>query len=43
MGRRRGHAWLNDDDNVLDVTWDDIMADLGSDYDSYVSSIGWSA
>lgn len=38
-------AWLADDTEALDAVWDEVIADLGSDYDSYsyVSSIGWSA
>ncbi len=38
-------AWLTDDDEGLDAIWDEIIHDLGSDYDSYsyVSSVGWSA
>lgn len=38
-------AWLTDDDQALDAVWDEVITDLGSDYDSYshVSSIGWSA
>lgn len=38
-------AWLADDDEGLDAVWDEVITDLGSEYDSYsyVSSIGWSA
>jgi hypothetical protein len=38
-------AWIDDDVQELDAIWDDIIQDLGSDYDSYsnVSSIGWAA
>ncbi|MFD9293168.1 transcriptional regulator [Streptomyces sp. NPDC060030] len=38
-------AWINDDVAELDAVWDEIIQDLGSDYDSYtnVSSIGWAA
>ncbi|WP_399554239.1 transcriptional regulator (plasmid) [Streptomyces anulatus] len=38
-------AWMNDDLAELDAIWDDIIEDLGSDYDAYayVSSIGWAA
>ncbi|PJF01973.1 transcriptional regulator [Streptomyces carminius] len=38
-------AWLADDHETLDTIWDDLIHDLGSDYDaySYVSSVGWNA
>jgi len=38
-------AWMNDDVDELDAIWDDIIEDLGSDYDAYsnVSSVGWAA
>ncbi|MDT0446353.1 transcriptional regulator [Streptomyces johnsoniae] len=38
-------AWLAEDESTLDTIWDDLIHDLGSDYDSYsyVSSIGWNA
>ncbi|MFD7973906.1 transcriptional regulator [Streptomyces clavifer] len=38
-------AWINDDVAELDAIWDDIIQDLGSEYDAYsnVSSIGWAA
>ncbi|RAS22773.1 hypothetical protein BCL80_11919 [Streptomyces avidinii] len=38
-------AWMNDDVDELDAVWDDIIQDLGSEYDAYsnVSSIGWAA
>ncbi|MFR9673691.1 transcriptional regulator [Streptomyces sp. TR02-1] len=38
-------AWLADDDEALDAVWDDVIHDLGSDYDSYsyISSLGWHA
>ncbi|WP_431782415.1 transcriptional regulator [Streptomyces chumphonensis] len=38
-------AWLNDDAETLDAVWDEVIQDLGSEYDSfaYVSSIGWNA
>jgi hypothetical protein len=38
-------AWLADDEEGLDAVWDEVIHDLGSEYDaySYVSSIGWSA
>ncbi|PJE97233.1 transcriptional regulator [Streptomyces carminius] len=38
-------AWLADDHEALDAIWDDLIQDLGSDYDaySYVSSLGWNA
>ncbi|MFE6189141.1 transcriptional regulator [Streptomyces sp. NPDC056465] len=38
-------AWMDDDVEELDAIWDDIIQDLGSDYDAYsnVSSIGWAA
>ncbi|MCZ7412936.1 transcriptional regulator [Streptomyces sp. WMMC897] len=39
------NAWLTDDTETLDAVWDEVIHDLGSDYDSfaYVSSIGWNA
>ncbi|WP_033027892.1 hypothetical protein [Streptomyces rimosus] len=38
-------AWLADDAEALDRIWDDLITDLGSDYDAYsnVSSVGWAA
>ncbi|WP_234445423.1 transcriptional regulator [Streptomyces rimosus] len=38
-------AWLADDADALDRTWDGLIPELGSDYDAYsnVSSIGWAA
>ncbi|MFJ3735214.1 hypothetical protein ACIPQC_32220 [[Kitasatospora] papulosa] len=38
-------AWTNDDYEELDAVWDDIIEDLGSEYDAYsnVCSIGWAA
>jgi hypothetical protein len=38
-------AWLADDEEGLDAVWDDIIRELGSEYDSYsyVSSVGWNA
>ncbi len=38
-------AWLADDEEALDAVWDEVIQDLGSEYDSYsyVSSIGWNA
>ncbi|MFF4248888.1 transcriptional regulator [Streptomyces sp. NPDC001822] len=38
-------AWIDDDLGELDAIWDEIIQDLGSDYDAYsnVSSIGWAA
>ncbi|MEU8701675.1 transcriptional regulator [Streptomyces sp. NPDC048680] len=38
-------AWMEDDVEELDAIWDEIIEDLGSDYDAYanVSSIGWAA
>ncbi|MEE1943005.1 transcriptional regulator [Streptomyces sp. TRM 70361] len=38
-------AWLEEDYEALDAIWDDLIHDLGSDYDAYahVSSVGWSA
>ncbi|MEV7165853.1 transcriptional regulator [Streptomyces microflavus] len=38
-------AWMDDDLEELDAVWDEIIEDLGSDYDAYsnVSSIGWAA
>ncbi|WP_406387403.1 hypothetical protein [Streptomyces sp. NBC_00887] len=38
-------AWLDDDIQELDAIWDQIIEELGSDYDAYsnVSSIGWAA
>jgi hypothetical protein len=36
-------AWLTDDQEVLDDVWDEIIHDLGSEYDAYtyISSVGW--
>ncbi|MFI9228459.1 hypothetical protein [Streptomyces rimosus] len=38
-------AWPADDADALDRTWDELIPELGSDYDAYsnVSSIGWAA
>lgn len=38
-------AWMDDDLEELDAVWDEIIEDLGSDYDTYsnLSSIGWAA
>ena len=38
-------AWIDDDVQELDAIWDEIIQDLGSEYDAYsnVSSIGWAA
>ncbi|MER5556810.1 transcriptional regulator [Streptomyces sp. NPDC002793] len=38
-------AWIDDDVEELDAIWDEIIQDLGSEYDAYsnVSSIGWAA
>jgi hypothetical protein len=38
-------AWVSDDTTTLDAIWDEIIADIGTDYDSYsnVSSVGWAA
>ncbi|MFJ8562452.1 transcriptional regulator [Streptomyces microflavus] len=38
-------AWMDDDLEELDAVWDEIIEDLGSDYDAYsnVSSIVWAA
>ncbi|AXK36702.1 transcriptional regulator [Streptomyces armeniacus] len=38
-------AWLADDETAMDGIWDDLIVELGSEYDSYayVSSIGWAA
>ncbi|MFB8029484.1 MULTISPECIES: transcriptional regulator [unclassified Streptomyces] len=38
-------AWIDDDIEELDAIWDEIIQDLGSEYDAYsnVSSIGWAA
>jgi hypothetical protein len=37
-------AWLADDAAALDEIWDNLIHDLGTDYDafSHVSSVGWS-
>jgi hypothetical protein len=39
------NAWLTNDDQALDTVWDEIITNLGSDYDSYshISSLGWNA
>jgi hypothetical protein len=36
-------AWISEDAEILDVVWDEIITDIGSDYDaySYVSSVGF--
>ncbi|MFB7764213.1 transcriptional regulator [Streptomyces xiamenensis] len=36
-------AWIAGDSEMLDVVWDEIITDLGSDYDSYsyVSGVGF--
>ena len=38
-------AWLDEDLAELDAIWDQIIVDIGSEYDAYsnVSSIGWAA
>ncbi|WP_329046703.1 transcriptional regulator [Streptomyces sp. NBC_01422] len=38
-------AWLDEDLGELDAIWDEIIQDIGSEYDMYtnVSSIGWAA
>ncbi|WP_329214787.1 hypothetical protein OG257_36945 [Streptomyces sp. NBC_00683] len=38
-------AWIEEDLAELDVIWDQIIEDIGSEYDAYsnVSSIGWAA
>ncbi|MFI1227580.1 MULTISPECIES: transcriptional regulator [unclassified Streptomyces] len=38
-------AWLDGNVQELDAIWDEIIEELGSDYDGYsnVSSIGWAA
>jgi hypothetical protein len=38
-------AWLTGDQEALDEVWDEIIHDLGSEYDSYtyISSVGWNA
>ncbi|MFD4693220.1 transcriptional regulator [Streptomyces sp. NPDC058463] len=38
-------AWLDEDLQELDAIWDQIIEDIGSEYDAYsnVSSIGWAA
>ncbi|WP_331730698.1 transcriptional regulator [Streptomyces sp. NBC_01174] len=38
-------AWIDDDFEELDAIWDEIIRDIGSEYDMYanVSSIGWAA
>ncbi|GAA2955468.1 MULTISPECIES: transcriptional regulator [Streptomyces] len=38
-------AWLEEDLAELDSVWDQIIEDIGSEYDAYsnVSSIGWAA
>ncbi|WP_432106036.1 transcriptional regulator [Streptomyces sp. bgisy091] len=38
-------AWLEEDLAELDTIWDQIIEDIGSEYDAYsnVSSIGWAA
>ncbi|MEU0133917.1 transcriptional regulator [Streptomyces sp. NPDC006296] len=38
-------AWLDENVAELDAIWDEIIQDLGSQYDAYsnVSSIGWAA
>lgn len=38
-------AWIADDARDLEAIWEDVIPDLGSDYDSYthVSSVGWAA
>ncbi|MCF6524543.1 transcriptional regulator [Streptomyces sp. JJ36] len=38
-------AWLAEDEDTLDAIWDEVIRDLGSEYDaySYVSSLGWNA
>lgn len=36
-------AWLNEDGEMLDIIWDEIITDIGSNYDSYsyVRSVGF--
>ncbi|RMI39740.1 transcriptional regulator [Streptomyces triticirhizae] len=36
-------AWVDGDAGLLDIAWDEIITDIGSDYDSYshVTSIGF--
>ncbi len=36
-------AWIEGDGQMLDIVWDEIITDIGSDYDSYayVSSVGF--
>ncbi|MFD5317354.1 transcriptional regulator [Streptomyces sp. NPDC127098] len=36
-------AWIDEDGQMLDIVWDEIITDIGSDYDSYsyVSSVGF--
>ncbi|MFH9425574.1 hypothetical protein [Streptomyces sp. NPDC017529] len=38
-------AWLADDAEGLDRAWDDLIPELGADYDAYsnVFSLGWAA
>ncbi|MEU0304644.1 transcriptional regulator [Streptomyces sp. NPDC006175] len=38
-------AWIDEDFGELDAIWDEIVQDIGSEYDMYanVSSIGWAA
>ncbi|MEV5295383.1 transcriptional regulator [Streptomyces sp. NPDC053741] len=42
---RAVEAWLEEDLAELDAIWDQIIEDIGSEYDAYsnVSSIGWAA
>ncbi|MDT0347561.1 transcriptional regulator [Streptomyces litchfieldiae] len=36
-------AWIDEDGEMLDIAWDEIITDIGSDYDAYshVASIGF--
>jgi hypothetical protein len=36
-------AWIDEDAEMLDIAWDEIITDLGSEYDAYshVSSVGF--
>ncbi|WP_340563357.1 transcriptional regulator [Streptomyces sp. GSL17-111] len=38
-------AWLIEDTATLDAVWDEVIHELGSEYDAYayVSSVGWNA
>lgn len=45
MWDRAVDAWLAEGLAELDAIWDQIIEDIGSEYDAYsnVSSIGWAA